>query len=231
MKHFLRFLFFALLAFAFRFPVQAQSSNTGIGEWRVYVPNHKGRMVAAAGNKIYCATENGLFYFDKEFNSLETLSKVNGLHDIGVSTMNFDSVTNTLVIAYENTNLDLIRGEQIININDILRKSLPGEKIIYNIYIKDKLAYLSCAFGLVVLDLQKLEIKDSYILRNSAGVSLKIYASTILNNQLFITTSGGVMRADNYRTVNLNDQKNWKTYTVAGGLPTANADQYRTLAT
>ncbi|MBK0404532.1 hypothetical protein I5M27_16160 [Adhaeribacter sp. BT258] len=231
MKHFVRFLFLGLFLQFAAFPVRAQSSGTGIGDWRVYVPNHNGKMVVAAGPKIYCATEKGLFYFDKEFNSLETLTKVNGLHDMGISTMNFDSVTNTLVIAYENTNLDLIRGEEIININDILRKSLPGEKLIYNIYFKDKLAYLSCAFGLVVLDLQKLEIKDSYILRNTAGVSLKIYASTILNNQLFIATSGGIMRADNYRTVNLNDRKNWKTYGTADSLPATSPDNIRTLAT
>lgn len=230
MKHLVRslvagFCWLGLVGTAF-----SQSSGVGIGEWRVYVPNKSARSVAAAGNRIYCATEKGFFYFDKEFNNLQTLSKVNGLHDIGISTINYDSLTSTLLVAYENTNLDLIRGEEIINVNDILRKTLAGQKTINHIHFKDKLAYLSTSFGLVVLDLVKLEIKDTYTFQNAAGSSTRVFSATTLNDQIFIATSSGIMSARLSRTINLNDLKNWTM--LSAGLPAgAPAANMRSLAT
>lgn len=231
MKQLVRFCLFLLLGAAATGPVAAQSSGTAIGEWRLYQPNNSARAVAAAGNKIYCATDKGFFVFDQEFNSIETLSKINGLHDMGISTLEYDPETATLVIAYHNTNLDLIRGEAIININDILRKSLPGVKAINHIHFKNKLAYLSCSFGLVVLDLVKLEIRDSYLFQNANGTARQVFASTTLNDQLYLATSSGIMVAKNNRTVNLNDLKNWKLYDSTSGLPAVNGGNFRKMAT
>ena len=195
------------------------------------MPNNSARAVAAAGNRIFCASDKGFFYFDKEFNSIETLSKINGLHDIGISTIEYDKETNTLLVAYQNTNLDLIRGEEIININDILRQTITGVKTINHIYVKDKLAYLSCSFGLVVLDLVKLEIRDSYLFQNPNGTAIPVYATTILKDQIFTATANGLMYARNSRTVNLNDLKNWTLYNTSSGLPAASNDNFRSLAT
>ena len=218
MKHLVRSLFLSICCLALAAPVFSQSAGVGIGEWRVYVPNNSGRTVAAVGNRIYCATDKGFFYFDKEFNSLHTLSKIDGLHDTGVRTMNYDPLTNTLLVAYENTNLDLIRGDEIININDILRKTITGEKTINHIYFKDKLAYLSTSFGLIVLDLVKLEIKDTYTFQNATGSSAKIFSATTLNDQINVASSSGILSGRLSRTVNLNDLRNWTP--VADGLPT-----------
>src|SRR5688572_22425692 len=231
MKHLVRFSFLLFLTLAAAFSVKAQSTGARIGEWRVYMPNNSAKAVAAAGNKIYCVTEKGFFYFDKEFNSIKTLSKADGLHDIGISTVEYDPETSTLLVAYQNTNLDLIRGEEIININDILRKAITGVKTINHIYFKDKLAYLSCSFGLVVLDMVKLEIKDSYLFQDTTGSARQVYATTILGDRIFLATSSGVMVARNSRTVNLNDLKNWTLFNTSSGLPAANSGNFRSLAT
>ena len=73
MKQLVRFCLFLILGLAAVLPATAQSSGTAIGEWRIYMPNNSARAVAAAGNKIYCATDKGFFYFDKEFNSIQTM--------------------------------------------------------------------------------------------------------------------------------------------------------------
>ncbi len=231
MKQLVQFCLMLTLSLWFGTQAGAQSSGTGIGEWRIYMPNNSAKAVAAAGSRIYCATDKGFFYFDKEFNSIESLSKINGLHDIGISTIEYDKETNTLLVAYQNTNLDLIRGEEIINITDILRTTISGVKTINHIYFKDKLAYLSCSFGLVVLDLVKLEIRDAYMFQNPNGTSLQVHATTILKDQIFAATANGVMYARNSRTVNLNDLKNWTLFNTSSGLPAANNSNFRSLAT
>ena len=67
-----------------------------------------------------------------------------------------------IIITYENCNIDLIKNNQIINISDIKRKEITGLKLINNITLRNGIAYLSCTFGLVLIDLEKEEIKDTY---------------------------------------------------------------------
>ena len=90
------------------------------------------------------------------------MSKVTGLSDVGVKQVAYSKELEITVITYENCNIDLIKNNQIINISDIKRKEIIGNKLINNIIIKEKIAYLSCTFGLVLLDLENEEIKDTY---------------------------------------------------------------------
>jgi hypothetical protein len=95
------------------------SQQIGIGEWRDELPYYMVISVAEDDSKIYSATPYALFYFDKDDNSVQRLTKINGLSDIGISTINYSKEFKTLVIAYENANIDLLKNNTIINISDI----------------------------------------------------------------------------------------------------------------
>ena len=43
----------------------------------------------------------------------------------------------------------------VYNMSDIYRKQLSGDKSVYDILVVDKVAYLSCGFGIVALNLEK----------------------------------------------------------------------------
>ncbi|WP_164891165.1 type IX secretion system anionic LPS delivery protein PorZ [Botryobacter ruber] len=192
-------------------------SKVGIGDWQVHVPYRLGKAVAEAGDKVYCATEQGLFYFDKEFNTTETLTKVDGLKEQRINAIRYDEATNTLVIGYANTNIDLLRGNRIINISDIFRKSITGEKSVNHIYIHNKLAYISCSFGVVVLDLVKLEIKDTYSSLGPAGQVVNAQATTTFGDSIYIATDRGILAAKYTGSSNLLDFNNWKN--INAGIP------------
>lgn len=49
--------------------------------------------------KSYCATKSGVFFYTKSDNSMERLSKVNGLADVDPSVVNFNKINNKLLIA------------------------------------------------------------------------------------------------------------------------------------
>ena len=151
---------FYLLLFCSSFVANAQL--TTIGSWRDHLPYHNATFVAEVENKIYCVTESGLFYFDKSDETINRMSKVNGLSDTEVAKVAYQSQSKTLLIAYQNCNIDLIKDWQIVNISDIKKKSILGEKTINNIFFIDDIAYLSCPFGLVVLDVGNEEILDTY---------------------------------------------------------------------
>ncbi|MHA6246489.1 type IX secretion system anionic LPS delivery protein PorZ [Pontibacter sp. CAU 1760] len=193
-----------------------QKSSLPLGSWQVHVPYQQAKAVADTGNKVYVAAENGLFYYDKEFNATQAISKVDGLREQQVSTIGYDAATGTLVIAYANTQVDLLRGNTLYNISDIFRKTIPGEKKIHHIHVQDKLAYLSSSFGVVVLDLQKLEIKDTYSNLGPKGEVVNVKAAAILRDSIYLTTNMGVLAARR-NGANLQDFHNWSA--LHNGLP------------
>jgi hypothetical protein len=188
------FLFFILLT-ALK-GTQAQTGNNNL--WLDHLPYNNCRAVAEAGNRIFAATPYSLFYFDKTDNSLNRLNKVmtGGLSDIGISSMAYCSKLSTLVVAYTNTNIDLVSGNTVVNIPDIKRKQILGNKTINSILVIDKLAYLACGFGIVVLDIEKEEIKDTWYI-GSSGSQLDVKALTYhaADDRFYAATENGVYSA------------------------------------
>ncbi|WP_207433048.1 hypothetical protein [Sabulibacter ruber] len=198
--------------------VSAQTSSLPIGSWQIHVPNNRAKAVAETPSSIYCATEDGFFRYIKEENTLQTLSRTDGFSDVNLSTLRYDSTTATLVIAYENTNLDLLMNGKVHNLTELLRKTMPSAKIIHHLYTHNKKAYVSTSFGLVVVDLVKLEIKDTYSNLGAQGEAVQVYSSVVLRDSLYIASSGGVMGAS-LNNANLLDFRSWKRFGAADGLP------------
>ncbi|MCX6234554.1 MAG: T9SS type A sorting domain-containing protein [Bacteroidetes bacterium] len=191
---------------AFLFKVSAQ--EIGIGEWRDHLPYYTGISVTEAGSRIYCATSSAMFYYDKEDNSVQRVTKVSGLSDVGISVINFTPDVQTLVIAYTNTNIDLIKDNQIINISDIKRKPILGNKTINNVTFRDKYAYLSCGFGIVVLDIDKEEIYDTYYIGPEGG-QINIWdISFDDHDSIYAATESGIYKAS-LESPNLADYNSW----------------------
>ncbi|OKL38940.1 type IX secretion system anionic LPS delivery protein PorZ [Pontibacter flavimaris] len=198
---------------------QAQS-QVPIGGWQVHVPYHQGKAVAVAGDKVYLAAERGLFYYDTEFNTTETISKVDGLSEQQISDIAFSEATNTLLIAYHNSKVDLLQGNNVYAIADIFRKSIAGEKKINRIYTFNQLAYLATSFGVVVLDLPKREVKETYRSLGPSGESINATDVAILGDKIYLATSLGVLSASLSGT-NLQDFRSWSSQ--SSGLPEGSA--------
>ncbi len=181
------------MAFAMFSPVSAQ--QVGIGEWRDHLPYEYATHVEEFRSYIYCSTPYSMFWFDREYNSLHRLSKVNGLSDLGVSDIALNPETNIMVVSYSNTNVDLIMDDNsIVNLPDIKRKEILGNKTINSIMNYGRNAYLSCGFGIVVLNLEKMEVKDTYYI-GPEGSSINVLAMTHNDTAFFAATEKGVYYA------------------------------------
>src|SRR5476651_1765992 len=126
----------------------SQNPIPPIGYWREHL-NYQNTIQVIKGDKIYCATSSDLFSVDAT-NEIERYSKVNGLNDIGVSCIGWDATSGQVAIAYNNSNVDILKGSLINNIGDIKRSSIAGNKTIYNIYCENNFAYLSSGLGVIV---------------------------------------------------------------------------------
>lgn len=203
-----RCLFLLPLAFLIHFPLFAQIA---IGQWRDHLPYNNGRHVADAGDWIFMASESGLFQFHKTEGDIVRLSKVSGMSDIGYASIAWSDDNNALIVAYSNTNLDIIKDGSIYNIPDIKNKSILGYKTINNIHINGDYAYLACGFAIVVLDIVKLEIKDTYYI-GPEGASVNVHDVTTSGNKIFACTEEGVYQAA-LTGSNLANFENWTLYT------------------
>ncbi|RSK32366.1 type IX secretion system anionic LPS delivery protein PorZ [Hymenobacter metallilatus] len=222
----LRYLRGACLAAVLLTATRARAqAPVGYGDWQLHLPTNQARALADAGNRVYVAAENAFFYFDKSLNTTQLLSRRDGLNDVGVSTLAYDSVGQQLVVAYRSANLDILRATDgaILNLNDIARKEISGAKTINHIHVNARRAYLACSFGIVVVDLAKLEIRDSFTNIGPGGSVLRVYATAVANGTLFAATSNGLMRTS--LSANPLDYRNWTT-----DLPARAGDPYRTLA-
>ena len=189
----IRYFFTCLLIFGSLNGLFAQT--VPIGEWRDELPYTLCNSLTEAGSRIYVSTPYAVFYFDKEDNTITRITKITGLSDIGISTINYNKEYQTLVIAYSNANVDLIKNNTIINISDIKRKAILGNKTINNIFFIGKDAYLSCGFGIVVLDISKEEIRDTYYIGKD-GSQVNVLALTKdPHDSLFAASEKGIYKA------------------------------------
>ncbi len=192
-----------------------------IGTWRSHFSYYNAKTIALANEKVYCATENGLFFFDKNENTTTILSKVNGLSDVEVSSLIYLKDRDLLFIAYASGNIDLLQGNEITNVETIKTADFSTSKRINHIIADGSFAYLSTDFGVVVFDLEKKEIKESYREIGESATQLQIVSSTIVRDSLFIATDNGVLAASLSPQVNRLDFLNWRRFDLLHGIPKA----------
>jgi ligand-binding sensor domain-containing protein len=187
-----------------------------IGTWQDHLPYNNAISVTTAGDLMYCATSSAIFSYDKSDGMIDRLSLVNGLSDIGISKIKYNTFNNKLIIAYANGNLDVLENYIITNLAFIKKSNILSRKSINHIYIEGKLAYLSTGFGIVVLDTDKLEIVDTYFF-GPLGAFLNTNSLTIDQSNIYAATDQGVYVA-NKNNLNLVDYNEWSLLSDLGPL-------------
>ncbi|GAB4132916.1 MAG: two-component regulator propeller domain-containing protein [Raineya sp.] len=197
----------------------AQQATIPLGAWRTHLPYRSAQSLALAETQLYVAAESGLFVFDTKNKSVQILSKSNGLAEAQATQIAYHSPSKKLIVGYFNGNIDLIEGNRIINVPTIRNATNIAEaaKSIAHIFLQGQFAYLSTGFGVIVLDLQHNEIKETWKNLDSGGNNLAVTACTSDGSRFFIATPQGVFRAN--ATSNLQDFANWQRYNLASNLP------------
>ena len=182
-----------------------------IGEWTSHTPGKNVISVDIMHNNIYAATPYDIFYYNTNDNSINHLSKVNILSDMGISVMRYSKSSDIMFIGYSNTNIDIIDNcGNVTNIPDIYNKYILGNKTINNVFFNGHLAYVCCSFGIVVIDLSRSEVKDTYIIGPN-GSYLGVNDLTLCDSVFYAATEAGIYYAD-AENVNLADFSQWKKF-------------------
>src|SRR3954463_11502693 len=94
---FINYLFCSFFAF-----------SQGPRSWQDHLSINSCNSVAKLKSKIYASNGTGVVYFEESEISPVTLTKINGLSDVGVSLLRSNPYNNKLMVIYDNCNIDVI---------------------------------------------------------------------------------------------------------------------------
>lgn len=198
---------FSCIVFTFiiSFHIMGQSP---VGSWTDHLRYNAANSIAVSSDEIYASTGQSLLVFNRQFRELKKMSTIGGLTETGISSIAWAEENSTLVVAYKSTNIDLVKGLNVYNLPDILNKYIAGERRINRVRTSGKYAYLAASFGIVVIDVARKEIYDTW--KPSPGPdNNEVFDVAFGNNRVYAATMSGTWEA------NLSDQGlayfgNWK---------------------
>lgn len=187
-------LFFLLFLSCFT-PVIGQIET---GHWRLHTATLRALDIATDNEFVYTAYENGLMKYHLDSKEKTLVNRMNGLSDILLSCLYYDTLDQALYIGYQNGNIDKIQDNKVYNIPAIKLATLSGSKKVNRFYRSDEDVFVATDFGVVVINTLKNEIKDTYYPSNGNEPILdiesqgqKLYALTA--TKLYVGTKGNVL--------------------------------------
>lgn len=172
----------------------AAQGQLAIGEWRDHSSFVAAHHLCVGEEQVYAATRMAMFYYDKEANSTRAMTKQTGLTDVGISTIAYNEAENCLVVAYDNSALDIRQDGTVSHIADIRHSGISGDKKIYHVRFHDKKIYLATGFGIVVVDMARKEIEETYYLGEN-GTRMTIYDIAFTDSLIVAAIDGGILYA------------------------------------
>ncbi len=201
----------------------SQAQNVPIGEWGGLFGYMSANHVVDTGKRIFCSSYNGLFSVDHAGKEIRIFSKSEGLTDVGISSMACDAGGNNILIAYRSGNLDLLilnessELTEVVNLPVLLQAAgLPDNKQINRIVFHENLAYLGSNFGIIVIDTQLHEVRETYRYIGPQGTEANVQDLAFTTDSLFAATAMGLIGTSLKNTVNRQYFASWKTIPTKG---------------
>jgi len=163
-------------------------AQTPIGTWRTHHAYSRLNSLAVDKQTVYAAGKQALLRYHPDDEQPRTISRADGLSEAGIATIAYDSVSRTLMIAYNSANIDLVRNGEVYNLSDIRRADIDGDKTVHRIRFHNGRAWLCCGFGTVVVDLSRQEVAGTYYLGGA------VYDVAFTATEVVAATTKGLMR-------------------------------------
>jgi hypothetical protein len=166
-----------------------------IGKWRTHLAYNSVNQIAQSKTKIFAVSEGSLYSVSKLDGDIEFYSKMSGLNDANIIRIEYDEANNQLLIIYQNGNIDIMHEAGVNNIPDLFRKQMSTSKAINEVSFAGKNAYLSSDFGILLVNMEKQEITDTYII-GQGGRETKVLSTALHNDTLYAISENQLLWSD-----------------------------------
>lgn len=176
---------FRLLAALLAFIPSMALAQVATGQWRLHPQFgvNYGQVVETA-DKVYYTSNGYLYSYDKDGDETQSYTRNNKLSDSGISRVFYNDTKHYLMIVYANSNIDLLYDDgRVVNMSDLKSAVLNASKAINWVTFDGDEAYVATAFGFMVINDEKHEVKYSRIYNED------IKAVAVIDNQLLLFTA------------------------------------------
>lgn len=195
-----------------------------IHQWRVHTAFAHISKVVVMKETAYALSNNALFSVDKQSREISYHNRLSGLNGSTIDQMGYNAMTDALLVSYQNGQLDIIDADgDVHNLPDLYLKQMNNSKVVNHIYMHNENAYLAMTFGIIVLDMKKREIQDTYFL-GAEGAAVDIKSTVILGDSIYAVSSSLLYVASIHS--NLMDHVSWKTSPLPTGTEIKNFCAY-----
>ena len=191
----------AIAAVMLLLPFTKANAGIPVGTWRAHPAYNDATFSIKAFGQIFVLSDGALYIYDPDDNGVYTIDKTGGLADTDIAAMGYCNTQKALVLVYSNGNIDILYQDfTIYNFTDIKNNS-TGSVSVNELKIIDNDAYISTNIGLVVFDIKRREIKNTYRFDSPVNTSV------ITNDSLLCGTANGIYLG--LMSQNLLDPSNW----------------------
>ena len=183
-------------------------------QWRSHAAFTSMDELAVLGDEVYTRSGQSLFSVEKESGLINYHTRLTGLNGARIDHIAHNTTLNKLLITYQDGQLDVMDAAgDVQNISDLYLKQMSLSKVVNDICMYQDKAYLAMSFGILVIDMQKLEIEDTYYIgMNSTEVNVEYI--TIHDGKIYAASQTGLYVAD--LTDNLVDYNFWNKQSLPG---------------
>jgi hypothetical protein len=174
--------------------VSPSPGQTPVGSWSDHLFYNTARSLAVGSRNVFASTGSSIIIYNKDYDETKKLSRVTGLSETGISAIAWSEENDALIIGYSSTNIDLLIEKLIYNIPDIKMKYLAGKKEINRIRTNGRYAYLACSFGIVIIDIVKKEIFDTWK-PGSGAETAEVFDIAFGSGKVYAATGSGLYTA------------------------------------
>ena len=207
LRQYVQILILGFLSYAFAAGAQGDIPVAG---WRLHLSYNNITQVEVSRAKIYAASESGVLIFNIQDQSLHTINKLNGLASTTITSLSYDETRDQLLVGYEEGNVDIIQSHAIANFDRLRDADVITSKKINHMSTEGDFAYLATDYGVVIFDLQKLEVVETWRDLGAGGEGLPVHQTTVLRDSIYLATNKGVLAG--YINDNLLDYNNWERF-------------------
>lgn len=194
----------AIAAVMLLLPFNKVFAGIPVGTWRAHPAYNDATSAIKAFGYIFVLSDGALYFFDSSDNGMYSIDKTGGLGDTDIAAIGYSSTEKAVLLAYSNGNIDIIYDDfTIYNYTD-LKNNSTGTVSVNELKIIGNKAYISTNLGLVIFDIKRREISNTYSFENP------VLSSVIKNDSLFCATVSGIYLG--LSSQNLLDPSKWEQF-------------------
>ena len=177
-------------------------AQTAVGSWRMHMAYHNATQCVAINDKVYIVSDGSLYSYTPDDESVECYDKTGILSDQGIRHIAVDEQSNTLIVIYNNANIDLIApDEEVTNVTDYVNK-ITLDPMVNDVRIIRGNAYIATNFGITILNVARAEFTNTYML------GMVTRSCLAHDGYIYAATDNGLYRGS--MDDNLLDTSNWE---------------------